>query len=139
MEKLNEKAAELYEIGFDVFKKPVMIRISEPITKDTIVITLEGSTVVPKGHRIATGTKEEVYGMSPETFQQYDQLEDGYYAKKYVIVRAIKLDSPAFVDTYWGQTLVGKKGDFLVIEDLTKMRIVDQAIFFDTYAYLEKN
>lgn len=46
----------------------------------------------------------------------------------------IQLQETASVDTPWGATLEGKPGDYVILESIDNMWIVERDIFNDTYA-----
>lgn len=130
---LNSLGASKFESAANVYKKQIPVDISTPLTKDTIVETLEGEVNTPTGYRIVTGIKGEQYPIPNDKFQQYIRQPDGRYAKGKVIVKALEIPETGTVTTPWGAELTAKPGDYLIMESPNDMWTIDREIFEATY------
>lgn len=133
MMNLNIFGQSVFSTAMEVYKKPIVIQISEPLTEETHVNSLENPNLfAPAGFRIVTGVKGEKYPLPPKDFENYEAVEGGY-AKKKIIVRAVQLSQEGQVSTPWGETLHAQIGDYLVMEAEDNMWVVEKNIFEETY------
>lgn len=93
----------------------------------------ETKNIAQKGDYIMTGTKDEIFSLSPEKFKSRYSIKSGKAVSKPVKISAIKFDGPdtTFVAT-WGEETVIEKDDYLVKEEGGFYRIEKEA-FQNTY------
>jgi hypothetical protein len=138
MVNLNGCVKEVFATSGEVYKRPVPIKISDPLIKDTLVDTLHGPVEAPIGFRIATGIRGEEYPIPPEVFAQYQEIENNLYTKKKVVVKGKQLSFAGYVSNSWGETLNTSVGDWLIMEAENNAWVVGEAVFNETYSFMDK-
>lgn len=123
---------KLKRIGY-VKKKPVAVKISEPVKQGIRVDSIEGVQYSNKGERIVTGVSGEQYLISDEAFKTYQSVGEGLYVKNDLQVTAYEVIEEITIETSWGKKLIGNIGSVLIEKDSYDRWIIDKDIFFKTY------
>ncbi len=135
--RINEIANEIYSKSFEVYKKPIAVKIEGPIKEVINFSTLESKSQTARiGDYIVTGIKGEKYPISKEVFTEYiHSPEDGpnMYKKKKKLLKAYKVDFKGEVATAQGEVLNFRPGYYIVMETPEKMWAVEESIFDISY------
>lgn len=132
------------EWSIRVMKKPVGVRVVFA-TEDGVCNTLEGDVSYHAGDAILTGVEGERWPIKRARFNEtYTPIlpiragENGTYTKKPIVVHALQMQEPFYVDVNWGSgRLEGKQGDWLLQYGKDDYGIVSQSIFEKTYQIIE--
>lgn len=116
-----------------VKKKPVAVRISEPVKQGFRLESVEGIQYSNQGERIVTGVSGERYLISNETYKKYKPLGCGMYIKNDIQVTAYEVLEEITIITPWGKKLNGEVGSILIENDSQDRWIIERSIFDRTY------
>jgi hypothetical protein len=149
-QKVASAAAEVNMNGADVAKmKGAVLTYKLPLpldthfaTSDGVVKTKEGEVPYVAGDAIMTGTQGEQWPIVRKNFEAtYEPVNegqemgsDGKYAKRKIMVFAVRMETPFTVNVSWQDTpLHGQAGDWLVQYGKDDYGIVVKSIFEETY------
>lgn len=125
-------------------KKPLPVRVAFA-PADGVLATLEGDVAYRAGDALMTGAHNEQWPIQRAKFDAAYAAEagtqpgaDGYYAKRYQEVLALRLQQTESVKVGWQDSpLQGRPGDWLLQYGPGDFGIVAADIFETTYTLLD--
>jgi len=122
------------EDSFLTFKKPIAIKYEIAKAPGNLE-TLEGVVKYDKGDYIITGPKGEQYPVSPETFENLYDNDNGYGSAtpKKIFKKAKLADHNGVIHTSWGDLEYTKGNDYIVRHGDGDYGVVKKDIFPMTY------